>query len=149
VLGGGGRTVVGRIRTVPENAVQDWTIDLQKLVRQPAPVAPKRAGFPDESVYWDAWWNYTLTESRYYLVFKPDGSFVVDDVPPGDYKLELHLTEPRADRHDRERYMPAGREIGSLTKNITVPESPANGVENAFDLGTLTVELQSGSHASR
>ncbi len=149
VLGGAGRTLIGRIRTVPENAVQDWTIDLQKLVRQPALVAPRPDAFPNMSAFHEALWNYTMNEATYYPSFKPDGSFVADDVPPGNYKLDVHITQPRSGPHDEERFMGIGTPIGSLIVSVTIPDAPVAPIHEPFDLGTFSVELTVGGIPKR
>lgn len=144
ILGGGGRKVIGRIRTVPENVVKDWTLDLQKLVLQtPGLVAPKREDFPDESAYWRAWGEYYFTVAKkYYLTVSQNGSFVVDDVPPGTYRLELSISAPPADPLDPERYIAPRRPIATMTNDVVIPEAPADRPEDPVDLRTVTVPIK-------
>jgi hypothetical protein len=143
VMGGAGRRVIGRIRTAPENAVADWTRDLQRLVRaRPELTPPKESEFPDLTTYFQAWRKHDAAEAKYYLAVKPDGSFVVDDVPPGRYRLELRVTEPPPDRLGEKRYMGSGHEIGSLRKDVTIPAASTESGQEPFDLGTFTLELK-------
>jgi peroxiredoxin len=57
-----------------------------------------------------------------------EGGFTIEDVPPGDYELVAQI---------RETPQQGGKRIASLTKDITVAESPAGGVLAAAALGTI------------
>jgi hypothetical protein len=74
----------------------------------------------------------------YFLAIAPDGSFEIDDVPPGDYELSIRLTRPL----ERTPFHPSPPDpvIGWLTQPVVVP--PALGDPDlAVDLGTVTVRL--------
>ena len=74
---------------------------------------------------------------------------MVDDVPSGNYELDIQLWESPADPLNNDRYMPSGREIGVLRMAVTIPDTPADGVDEPFDLGALTVELKSQSQSRK
>jgi len=142
-LGGDGRTVIGRVRLVPDNVAVDWRQRMQQLVRKtPGLIAPKREHFATEDEYLLAWRQHDIAEAKYYLAVRPDGSFLVDDVPPGEYRLELRPVKPPPDPLDEDSWMSwPQRDLGSLNLDVTVPEAPEGGMDEPADLGVFTVEL--------
>ena len=65
--------------------------------------------------------NSSLAEIGYPFDFRADGSFVIEDVPPGDYQLKTNPPPP----------------TDSIIRNVTIPESLAHGGD--LDLGTIEV----------
>ena len=104
VLGGTGRAVIGKA-VAPTSIPSDvWTENSAALV-QKDPV------------------------SEYRAMFAPDGSFRIEDVPPGEYTLTIRLTQPldRRDSINKIRSKP----IASIEKPVTIsPDSDS-------DLGSL------------
>src|SRR5262249_36237551 len=96
-----------------------------------------------------AWRQFDAEEAKYYLAISQDGSFVVDDVPPGNYELDIRLTELPADVLSNDRYMSSGSEIGALKRAVTIPEAPAEREEEPFDLGIVTVQLMGKSQSRK
>lgn len=144
-LGGGGRAVIGRVRLVPDSVAVDWGQRMQQLVRKTAGVLPpNREQFENVQEYVRASFQHDIAEAKYYLAVRPDGSFLVDDVPPGDYRLELRAAEPPPDPLDEVSWMSRGRELGFLTRDVTVPEAPEGYADEPVDLGVVTVELTPG-----
>ncbi len=87
-------------------------------------------------------WRRDLQQlGPYYLVVNKDGAFVVDDVPPGKYALNIRLTEPPADALSEERFMPHGRELGSLKREVAIPKASSERPDEPFDLGEITLDL--------
>ena len=124
-FGGFGRQVIGRIRTSLTNTVVDWKRDLQRLVA-------------------------VRTEDPYYLAVRQDGSFLADDVPPGKYRLELRLTEPPADALSDERFMPRGRELSSLNRDVTIPEATTEQQsDEPVNLGEIVLNLKTASQVRK
>ncbi len=64
-----------------------------------------------------------------------DGSFRVDDVPAGTYRLTTWLTN----RAVFELNAASGRRIANLEHFFTVPEMPGGRSDEPFDLGTVTL----------
>jgi RNA polymerase sigma factor (sigma-70 family) len=151
-LGGTGRPVVGKIVVAGRDKPVDWTHDVQSLALKhatpPEPVLPKPFDFPSYEEYtaaverigvqnkpfWTSEEGRALQRAQrtYVLLFDKDGSFRIDDVPPGTYSLRITLTEPT------KTYSPLsqGTPIGTLESEVTVPEDSDDA---AFDLGTLTI----------
>jgi len=75
----------------------------------------------------------------YPLRFEQDGSFQIDDVPTGNYELRIHVTEPRKDGEPAARRGPV-KEIGSLTREVVVPEVAGGRSDKPLDLGLLQLQ---------
>lgn len=79
--------------------------------------------------------EYQFRHRSYVLNFAQDGSFRVEDVPGGKYRLHVELHE--GDEGPMRMSSPA---IASLDKEFDVPDSPSGRSEEPFDLGKI--ELQ-------
>jgi hypothetical protein len=155
VIGGTGRTVIGKVNVKPRNPTAvdvpiDWLRDVHTLRFQaPLPAGvPPPISFPPNATPEErqrliqqqnqARQEYFRERSRimaamersYVLLFDEDGSFRVPNVPPGKYSLLVHPTDPRQPN--------SFRQIGSLSTQITIPEG-----DGPHDAGTfqLTVNL--------
>ena len=92
--------------------------------------------------YYRAWGEHEAAQQRYYFGLKPDGSFVVEDVLPGAYRLQIKVTEPPKDPLDPEGGFSFTPEIGSLTKDIVIPEPSDHHPEQPFDSGVFTLQFK-------
>jgi len=81
---------------------------------------------------------YHFQNRRYALNFAPDGSFRVEDVPGGKYRLRVDLREGGGDTPSR---FSAPR-IASLEKELEVPDSPDGRTEEPFDLGKIEMQAR-------
>jgi hypothetical protein len=74
----------------------------------------------------------------YVVIFKPDGSFRIDDVPAGTYLLRLALTDPA----DDSRFSPGliRNDYARLETEVVVPESPDANDQTPVDLGTFELK---------
>lgn len=79
--------------------------------------------------------QYWAAHRRYALNFSKDGSFRVEDVPGGKYRLNLDFREGGGGimRFNAPK-------IASIEKEIEVPDSPGGRSDQSFDLGVI--ELQ-------
>jgi len=75
---------------------------------------------------------------RYALNFAQDGSFRVEDVPGGKYRLRVDLREGGGDGPAR---FSAPR-IANLEKEIEVPASPGGRTDEPFDLGRIEMHAR-------
>ncbi len=119
-VGGKGRPVIGRmvIDGTPEAPV-DWTKNQPVAIRLPV----------DEL-------KDPLGGRRFAGHIDKDGRFRIEDVPPGNYVLEVAV--------DATSYPPvvgAVTEIGEAKRPVTVPEAPAGRPDVPHDLGTITAKL--------
>jgi hypothetical protein len=151
-LAGTGRLVLGKVVVSGREKPIDWTQDVQLLTLKsstpPEPVFPKPADFASENEFtaavqriveqskpfWTSEEGKALQRAQrtYVPLFNGDGSFRIEDVPPGTYTLKIALTEPS------QNYSPFGQgtPIGALETEVTVPE---NSDDTPLDLGTLSL----------
>lgn len=64
-----------------------------------------------------------------------DGSFRVVDIPPGDWSIDIQLDAPPPDGQ-----CGSGEQLAHLKKDVSVTEIDGAVSDDAFDLGTLTLE---------
>lgn len=149
VIGGEGRTVTGRvaITNAPEVKIDgrrgDFTLRLRPgrlpseipppLVYPPNASAEERRRLRDEHRLKSQEMSRTHVQSlrqrqRYYFpVFDDNNGFVIPNVPPGEYTLEISPHDPRAPRGTT-------RSLGSVSRTVQVPEGTT-----PFDLGEITI----------
>jgi hypothetical protein len=145
VIGGGGRTVTGKALYTGPNASQiDWTLYPQTMRPQfrPQPSFFPRITRPNATPEERQRMLQQEAEARrlemekenmrvnnmvYEMVFEPDGSFKVPDLPPGSYTLHIAATMPR----------PGGSytQMGYLSQQVTVPEG-----KGPYDIGAFQVK---------
>jgi len=137
--GGKGRTVIGKV--VP-NETRDipWQSGHYTLgTSQPRPPSGSFASREEAA----AWENTPQVKEararyRYYVVrFGDDGSFRIEDVPPGKYDLNLTFNEPGP-----QNFSP-GAYIGSVHREVEVAEIPGGQPDEPLDLGRLDLVVQS------
>ncbi len=154
-LGGSGRKVTGHIQVIGgEQTDVDWRRDVHKLtlILPPGdlPQAPdvSRLG-PEERQ--KAWEQYNIRqrefwqsdagrrreheERTYVLVFETNGQFRVDHVPPGKYLLSIIANDPEEEYYRQ-------RMIGSLNREVEIPDVAGAKVNEPFDLGTIPLTIQ-------
>lgn len=151
-LGGSGRRVTGRVKiTGGEPSDVDWKRDVHKLMLtqpgQPAPGQPQVITTGDSfvsflpainrqpAVSMEELRKRERSERTYVLVFATNGSFRVDNVPPGKYTLMLNPSDPDDEYYNR-------RPIGNLMREVVVPDEPQAKVNAAFDLGELELAIR-------
>ena len=67
-------------------------------------------------------------QHTYSLVFEDDGTFRVPSVPPGNYTIHLHPTDPRQPN--------SYRQLASEQLQVTVPEGAGT-----YDFGIIKLSL--------
>jgi len=165
LIGGSGRRIVGRIDTNAVAGPIDWLRDVHKLklkVATPPEIEPPKredcsseAGFREAATkhverarhFWASEAGKAIIRQRrqYVLIFEPDGSFQVNDVPPGTYELSVTPMEPPTGPIRT----PGGgtafpafgtKPIGSVKMEIVVPEAGDGDNGSAIDLGILPLK---------
>jgi hypothetical protein len=149
-LGGTGRRVTGRVVAPGVSGPIDWLRDVHRLRSKfdlpPDLIGPKRSDFASTAQFeaalqalWDRSRVFLASERgktlrrqerSYVLRFEADGSFQVDDVPPGRYDLRIFVTQPSP---QSAAGLPS-RTMASATREVVVPEAdsdadPAGAVE--------------------
>ncbi|HUR46245.1 MAG TPA: redoxin domain-containing protein, partial [Candidatus Saccharimonadales bacterium] len=119
MIGGDGRKVTGYVKVVGgEQGDVDWRRDVHRLTRiGPDLQAQKK------------------TDGNYVLVFETNGTFRVDNVPPGHYTLNITANDP-----EEEYYR--NKPMGNLSQEVVVPDEKGASVNKPFDLGTLELKIQ-------
>ena len=146
VIGGTGRTVVGKVDlTGISPGSVDWRRDMHNLVRQPAARIPPPMRYPPNATAQErarllaernaqiqamnnAQVRENLIERTYCLLFEDDGSFRIPNVPPGAYYLNIHPTDARTPN--------SYRQIGTLNKEVIVGEGAG-----PLDIGKVQLRL--------
>ena len=155
-LGGIGRKVVGRVKVLGGEASDvDWRRDVHKLTLilppEPGLQQPDMSKATTPEAQQQAWQEFNqrqrefwrtpaarareLAERTYVLVFDTNGGFRVDHVPSGKYTLSILANDP-----DEEYYRQ--RQIGSVNKQIEVPNVAGAKVNEPFDLGAIDMALR-------
>ena len=78
-------------------------------------------------------------QQRFGAFCERDGSFRLSDIPPGTYELVIKVRDSGATSVSDNEPLRPGREIGSITREIVVPELSDGQSGEALDLGTLAL----------
>jgi RNA polymerase sigma factor (sigma-70 family) len=143
VLGGSGRAVIGTALIVGATGSIDWQnvpVRLRsKLANEPGPY-PRRHNFSSNEAFIAAMekWDQARRAKRAFGTFcNSNGSFRLQDIPAGTYELQIKLLDSKLDSvSPRQRYDPAP-EIGSIVREVIVPEISMGQTAEPVDLGTL------------
>lgn len=137
VVGGTGRTVIGKVR-LKEQPV-DWdTVHASLHTRMSDGFKQPRS--PEEQKAWSASPEAKAARKNYRVypvLFAKDGSFSIEEVQPGKYQFDLMLmssTPPEA--------MNLSPVKAHSQQDVVVPEAPGKEDLAAADLGTLECPLE-------
>jgi len=148
-IGGTGQAVIGRLLAPPGFAGPvDWSeYPPQVHTKIPRPNMPNRwlvMTTGERQAWIQAWLNsdegrayqqagQVKPEIQYYAVLPgPDGSFRVEDVPSGQYQLDMTLDERRTNGTSVVSYP-----LAHVERDFTVPEFPSGRSDEPLDLGNL------------
>ena len=142
-----GRQVIGQAVSSPANLPVEWAWDVHTLSLKLPTLSGNGGVNREDYATFEAFQNANsesyvtaqrLEQSRsartYALQIQPDGTFQIDDVPPGSYELRIGVTLP----NESGRRNSFGRkdEIGSLVREVIVTPG-----KEPLDLGLLTVPI--------
>jgi peroxiredoxin len=96
-------------------------------------VARQRAFYATEKGH-----EHHFKNRRYALNFAQDGTFRVEDVPGGKYRLRIDLREGSGDGPSRF----SAPQIASLEKVFEVPDSSGGRTDEPFDLGQIEMQAR-------
>lgn len=148
-IGGTGRTVIGRLVFPDKKRTVSWANQTRFLTlgtRLPRLNVP--AGLTREETqkwlaeYWQSEEGRVRSRAMrsFSLEIQPDGSFTIEDVPPGSYQLSGQVLDSPVDRTNPRWFEHTA--IGSLQQEVTVPDSTNDSSAGSLDLGTVTVSLR-------
>jgi hypothetical protein len=153
-IGGLGRAVIGRA-VAPESLGADvWTENsialILKIPTPGAPEAPNLDDFPTTQEFQAAneeysraslaYWNSEdgLSQQRlqreYRAMFGPDGTFRIDDVPPGEYTVKVDLVRPpKLSEGNPLKFT----RIAALETDVTIPDASGPSDDTPVSLGLI------------
>jgi beta-lactamase regulating signal transducer with metallopeptidase domain/protocatechuate 3,4-dioxygenase beta subunit/peroxiredoxin len=148
-IGGRGRPVIGRAE-VPRvwNQPLDFTDRCEASFEtnrpdQPFPLALFRGKRSIMDTNWSEWmlkWNdspegvaYQDSRVSVSVPLSPDGSFRVDDLPAGEYRLAIHVNEPSHRGRDR-------GPIARAVREFRIPPMPEGRSDEPLDIGVVQLE---------
>lgn len=124
-LGGTGRPVIGRL-IAPDGDDEgiEWNSGFSSLELLPPKEEARDPMAPDSG------------RRRYSFRTNRDGSFRVEDVPAGMYRLQVQIHQPLV----KNGLPHLGKRLGSLTHEFTVKEMPGGRSDEPLDLGRLELK---------
>ena len=139
-----GRAIIGRLSLARPIPGFDWRDDLQRLVQVREDLPPVEiGGMPRKTQEYvrsmRAGQRYNAKTGKHFLTIQPDGAFRIDDVPPGQYRLQLSVRRPPVDPTSPVVEWDRQPELGKLVRPITVPE--ADGTAPTIDLGDIVIPV--------
>ncbi len=153
-LGGTGRPVIGSVIMPGANNAIDWTgvpvYLTTKLAIQPGP-RPRRDDFALRQAYIDAMdgWIAALKSQKPYGAFcDGNGAFRLQSIPAGTYELKIVLHDPNRQESFPNPHFEPESEMGSLTREVVIPEMDGGQSSEPLDLGTLELTPRSETVAS-
>jgi len=160
-LGGTGRPIIGRAVLPGNNAhLKGIAVALELKLAEHTENQPKRESFASYTEWLDALKKHNEVEQAFWTsergrelertrriyrgLCEADGTFRIPDIPAGEYELKIEVREKQSPN----RFPDQGREIGSLVKQITVPEMEGGRGDETLDLGRLELVRKEGERAS-
>jgi beta-lactamase regulating signal transducer with metallopeptidase domain len=138
-FGGGGRVITGRL-VAPDSYTEpidfEWASGDARLQQEPP--YPPGLTREEQREWYDEWKTQpdgrTHWLNAHFAGFKiaPDGSFRVDDLPPGTYQLMCRVEQPPPDGR-----LSSSNDLAVYSGEVTVP--PNDG--GAIDLGDLELRI--------
>jgi hypothetical protein len=124
-LGGNGRLVVGKLVKPKQSGGVDWLEKRHALVPLSPDVSSERRGNTGrDEAQRNRRGELAKAEPKYYLELNADGTFRVEDVPPGTYRFAFHVDSRGGDIKDmlclprmlwREEMSAQGFEVGFIS----------------------------------
>lgn len=148
-LGGKGRTVVGKVTPGKVGLDIYWKDDIYYLTRTvPLPPGFNRWNTNEvEKVRYKAWHHSPegraadWQKRQYAIQLEEDGSFLIQDVPPGEYDFCVWITKMYGVRYDDGQIVGNSTLVAAAAKHIVVPASGAEDVAAApIDAGQIDAE---------
>jgi len=142
-LGGSGPSIFGKA-FLPEASI-DWQsvpVHLRLKTGIESGPRPQRADFTSRDAYITAMEQFfavNKAQQRFGAFCERDGSFRLSDIPPGTYELVIKVRDSGATSVSDNEPLRPGREIGSIAREIVVPELSDGQSGEALDLGTLAL----------
>jgi hypothetical protein len=143
-IGGTGRMVKGRLAHPDASQAIDWSEQAAfgniavKLPRLPIPEGLTVEELQKwETDFWESEEGRARAKAarNFPLMLQADGSFAIEDVPPGSYELCVEIFKSPYDSTGR---LPATAHLGSIRKDVIVPQAAGNPSTETLDIGLVT-----------
>ncbi|MEW6157687.1 MAG: redoxin domain-containing protein, partial [Verrucomicrobiota bacterium] len=137
-FGGVGRPVVARFVLSDRARQVDWNSSERRFATV-LPTPPKQYKTQEE---WKAWNSSPQMKAarrshRYYgFIIQPDGTMRMENILPGTYELSVTISEPKDESGN------FGPAIGSIKREVVIPQSPEAFSDEPVDLGELVVNVR-------
>jgi hypothetical protein len=143
ILGTEGRPVIARLKMSIPVANLDWTSILPRLFRITAQLAPVRSDFPNEAAFQRASALHDASLPKHYGTVSADGSFRAEDVPAGEYTLQVVVPKPISSdpAHPSDSGLFQGI-LGTLNTRVIIPGEPGQRSDLPIDLGELVIVVR-------
>lgn len=149
-VGGLGRPVIGRVVVGGSDSPINWKQNYYTMeLKLPELQAPSR----DDLVAFDAWQqafysseegkNRMRSQRTYDFEIASDGAFRIEDVPAGTYVMTFKVSAlpTTYDPAKPNSIYGIRQELGSVTKEIVVPEIPGGRSDAALDIGSIVLQI--------
>ncbi len=146
-LGGTGRPVIGKAVLPGVSTPIPWQTVAVRLSskRDGVPsVRPNRADFTSRAAYIAAaeqFFTAAQAARRFGVMCDADGAFRLSDVPSGTYELAIYVRDSRSSSVVPDDVGGQTPQLGSLVREITIPEAVDGQAGDVVDLGVLNLEL--------
>ena len=134
--GFGGRVIQGHFTTSDSSIIEDWRKDLQVDFLSKAFFPPEVPTNEDASTWLGKYWQSPAGKAawrsshQFAVLVEPNGDFHIDDVPPGNYRLQGALRDgPQVGLG-----IP-GRILGQLKQDVVITEKQDGQIDEPLDLG--------------
>lgn len=145
-IGGDGRAVKGQLVFSASNRSVDWsrqTRFVSLATKIPRPAVPQGLTLAQMQKWQAEYWQSEDVVQRTRKIrsfapqIQPDGSFSIEDVPPGAYELTGQLSDTPLDPTNPLSFQ--ATPLGFIRQDVTVTEEVAGDSADALDLGTINL----------
>ncbi len=146
VLGGTGKEVIGSVSMPDITNTIDWQgvpVRLGSKIAGAPDKYPARDDFASNEAFIEAMkrWDKSMRVKRTFVTFcESNGSFRLMDVPAGTYELKITLRNMKPDSVSPDYSPDPTPAIGSLIREVIVPENSGRQSAGPVDLGTLALK---------
>ncbi len=135
VHGKKGRPITGRFKLSNPSVEVDWNNGHRTLGTKQ--LMPPPGLSPGEHQQWSQ--TPEVIESRrnyryYSFQISEDGSFRIENIPPGEYTFRLHLNDPEGDRF-------TSRPIAIHRQDLEIPPFEGTVSDEPHDIGEITIQI--------
>lgn len=144
-LGGGGRTVIGKVVLQDVNAPVSLT-DVTVMVRLKDPNKPSEYPRHDQFATVDEYiaaamqWDQYQDRARCFgAKCNADGTFRITDIDPGEYRLDVDVADYKINSVAPSKELTQDVTLASTQRDVTIPERYAGQANDPINVGTVVL----------